>query len=153
MLSSVALEARLQSLGRAVALLESLMLIRGDLSLCVSLLSLSNVLSLFSLGLLSLSHVFSLFSLSLSFFSLSLSVSLFPPELSCYHPVHLCLSFLCQGSAPWVSSTRLKLRAKRLVPSRSPSAVRYGMEKLSGSSPRLHIPRTSRSAMYNRITT
>lgn len=43
--------------------------------------------------------------------------------------------------------TKRKHRARKPVPNRSPSAVRYGMEKLSGSRPFLHIKRTIRSAV------
>lgn len=39
------------------------------------------------------------------------------------------------------------------MPSRSPRAVKYGMEKLSGSRPRPHIQCTIQSAMYRRIST
>lgn len=46
-----------------------------------------------------------------------------------------------------------KLSARSPVPSRSPRAVKYGMEKLSGSRPRPHIQCTIQSAMYRRIST
>lgn len=51
-----------------------------------------------------------------------------------------------QRPRAWSSETERKHRARKPVPSRSPSAVRYGMEKLSGSRLRLHISRMMRSA-------
>lgn len=52
-----------------------------------------------------------------------------------------------------MSQRTWKLRARSPVPSRSPKAVKYGMEKLSGSRPRPHIQFTIQSAMYRRIST
>lgn len=46
-----------------------------------------------------------------------------------------------------------KQRARKPVPRRSPRAVRYGMEKLSGSMPRPHIQWTIQSARYRRSAT
>lgn len=52
-----------------------------------------------------------------------------------------------------MSQRTWKLSARSPVPSRSPRAVKYGMEKLSGSRPRPHIQCTIQSAMYRRIST
>lgn len=52
-----------------------------------------------------------------------------------------------------MSHRKWKLRASRAVPSRSPSAVRYGMEKLSGSLPLRHMECTIQSAIHNNSST
>lgn len=46
-----------------------------------------------------------------------------------------------------------KLRARKAVPNRSPSAVRYGIEKLSGSFPLFHMECTIQSAMQSNKNT
>lgn len=58
-------------------------------------------------------------------------------------------------SLSWSPMTqrKWKLRASRAVPSRSPSAVRYGMEKLSGSLPLRHMEWTIQSAMHSSSST
>lgn len=58
-------------------------------------------------------------------------------------------------SLSWSPMThrKWKLRASRAVPSRSPSAVRYGMEKLSGSLPLRHMEWTIQSEMHSSSST
>lgn len=52
-----------------------------------------------------------------------------------------------------ITHRKWKLSASRAVPNRSPRAVRYGMEKLSGSLPLRHMECTIQSDIHNNSNT
>jgi len=77
------------------------------------------------------------------------TTSQFSGVLSIYNTLTLWSSATC-----WEINERTrKANASNTVPSKSPTAVRYGIAELSGSEPRRHSKCTSQLAIYNSSTT